>query len=52
MEKITPTITMGVAYATKMYMQIFDKYRGLLAEQGAFDMPENCNLNMSLPSHA
>ena len=47
MGKITPTITIGAAYATKMNMQKFDKYKGLFAEQGAFDMPENYNLGIA-----
>ncbi|MHB1173662.1 MAG: OmpP1/FadL family transporter [Sulfuriferula sp.] len=47
MGKITPTITIGAAYATKMNMQKFDRYKGLFAEQGAFDMPENYNLGIA-----
>ena len=47
MGKITPTITIGAAYATKMNMQKFDKYKGLFAEQGGFDMPENYNLGIA-----
>lgn len=47
MGKITPTITVGAAYATKMNMQKFSRYSGLFAEQGAFDMPENYNLGIA-----
>ncbi|MES2364527.1 MAG: outer membrane protein transport protein [Pseudomonadota bacterium] len=47
MGKITPTITIGAAYATKMNMQKFDRYKGLFAEQGAFDMPENYNFGIA-----
>ena len=47
MGKITPTITIGAAYATKMNMQKFDKYKGLFAEQGAFDIPENYSLGIA-----
>ncbi|WP_296892874.1 outer membrane protein transport protein [Thiobacillus sp.] len=44
MGKITPTVTIGAAYASKMNFQEFDKYKGLFAEQGDFDIPENYNL--------
>ncbi len=47
MGKITPTITIGAAYATKMNMQKFDRYKGLFADQGGFDMPENYNLGIA-----
>lgn len=47
MGKITPAITIGAAYATKMNMDKFDKYKGLFAEQGAFDIPENYNLGIA-----
>jgi len=45
--KITPTITIGAAYASKMDFQEFDKYSGLFAEQGDFDIPENYNLGIA-----
>ena len=45
--KITPTVTIGAAYASKMNFDEFDKYRGLFAEQGDFDIPENYNLGVS-----
>lgn len=44
MGKIAPTVTIGAAYASKMNFQEFDKYKGLFAEQGDFDIPENYNL--------
>ncbi|HUW28540.1 MAG TPA: outer membrane protein transport protein [Sulfuriferula sp.] len=47
MGKITPAFTIGAAYATKMDMQKFDKYKGLFAEQGAFDIPENYNVGIA-----
>lgn len=47
MGKITPAFTIGAAYATKMNMDKFDKYKGLFAEQGAFDIPENYNLGIA-----
>lgn len=47
MGKITPTVTLGAAYASKMDFQEFDKYRGLFAEQGDFDIPENYNIGVA-----
>lgn len=47
MGKITPTISVGAAYSTKVNMQEFDKYKGLFAEQGDLDIPENYNLGVA-----
>jgi long-chain fatty acid transport protein len=47
MGKITPTFTIGAAYASKMNFQKFDKYKGLFAEQGDFDIPENYNIGVA-----
>ncbi len=35
------SLSVGLAYATKVRMGEFDKYKGLFAEQGAFDIPSN-----------
>ncbi len=45
--KITPTVTIGAAYASRMNFEEFDKYRGLFAEQGDFDIPENYSLGVA-----
>lgn len=45
--KITPTVTIGAAYASKMNFDEFSKYAGLFAEQGDFDIPENYNVGIS-----
>ncbi|MDH5764637.1 MAG: outer membrane protein transport protein [Gammaproteobacteria bacterium] len=37
--KVTPEVTLGASYQTKMAMSEFDKYKGLFAEQGDFDIP-------------
>ncbi len=34
-------VTLGATYATKVYMQKFENYRGLFAERGSFDIPSN-----------
>ena len=47
MGKVAPTVTIGAAYASKMSFQEFDKYKGLFAEQGGFDIPENYNLGVA-----
>lgn len=39
--RITPWLDLGAAYSTRVYMQEFDKYRGLLADGGDFDIPAN-----------
>jgi long-chain fatty acid transport protein len=44
---ITPTVSIGAAYSTKVYMGNFDKYKGLFADQGAFDIPQNLNLGIA-----
>jgi len=46
--KLTDTVSIGAAYSSKIYMQEFDKYKELFAEQGGFDMPENWNLGISV----
>jgi len=34
-------LTLGATWASKVYMQKFENYRGLFAERGSFDIPEN-----------
>lgn len=41
-------ITVGLTYASKTYMSKFDKYRGLFAEQGDFDIPENYGIGIAI----
>ena len=45
--KITPELTIGATYATKTYMGSFNKYQGLFAEQGGFDIPANWGLGVA-----
>jgi long-chain fatty acid transport protein len=42
--KITPSVTIGAAYASKMNFDKFDDYKGLFANRGEFDIPENYNV--------
>jgi long-chain fatty acid transport protein len=45
--RITEELTLGAAYSTKISMSKFDKYKGLFAEEGGFDMPENYNVGLA-----
>lgn len=45
--QITPQIAVGAAYATKMSMSEFDKYKGLFAENGGFDIPSHWNIGVA-----
>jgi long-chain fatty acid transport protein len=45
--QLSDTVSVGAAYSTKIYMQKFDKYKGLFAEQGSFDAPENYNVGIA-----
>lgn len=40
-------LTLGLTYASRTYMTKFDKYRGLFAEQGDFDIPENYGIGIA-----
>ena len=42
------SVTVGAAYAPKMNMGKFDKYKGLFAGQGDFDIPEHYALGVSI----
>jgi long-chain fatty acid transport protein len=46
--RLSNTVSLGAAYSTKVHMQEFDKYRGLFAEQGSFDIPENYNVGIAI----
>ena len=46
--QLSPTVMLGATYQTKTQMSEFDKYRGLFAEQGDFDIPENYGVGISL----
>jgi long-chain fatty acid transport protein len=48
MGKASDTVTLGAAYSSKIRMSKFDKYKGLFAEQGGFDIPENYNVGIAV----
>ncbi len=45
--KLTPTLTLGATWASKISGK-FDKYKGLFADGGGFDIPENYGLGLAL----
>jgi len=45
--QLTEALSVGAAYSTKVYMTEFDKYKGLFAQNGDFDMPENFNVGIA-----
>ena len=46
--QITPAVTLGATYQSKTRMSEFDKYSGLFANQGDFDIPENYGLGIAV----
>jgi long-chain fatty acid transport protein len=46
--KINDTLSLGATYQSKTYMSSFDKYKGLFAEQGSFDIPETFGLGLAI----
>ncbi len=46
--QLTPNVTLGATYQTKTKMGKFDKYKGLFAEQGGFDIPENYGVGIAV----
>jgi len=45
--QVTPAVTLGATYQTKTKMGKFDKYKGLFAEQGGFDIPANYGIGIA-----
>jgi long-chain fatty acid transport protein len=46
--KLTPWLSVGGAYQTKVSMGRFKNYAGLFAEQGGFDIPSNWTAGLAL----
>jgi long-chain fatty acid transport protein len=51
MGKLSDSVTLGAAYSSKMKMSKFDKYRGLFADGGMFDIPENYNVGIAFKAN-
>ncbi|MEQ1590752.1 MAG: outer membrane protein transport protein [Thiobacillaceae bacterium] len=47
-EFLDDRLTLGLVYNSKTYMTKFDKYRGLFAGQGDFDIPESYGLGIAV----
>jgi len=47
MGRLLPALTVGVAYAPKMNMSRFDKYKGLFAGDGDFDIPSHFGVGVA-----
>ncbi|TAM12864.1 MAG: hypothetical protein EPN72_12285 [Nevskiaceae bacterium] len=45
---VTPWLDLGAAYASQIYMQKFDRYQGLLANHGRFNVPENYSIGAAV----
>lgn len=45
--RIAPSFSIGAAYSSKISMSRFDRYAGLFAEQGKFDIPENYSVGVA-----
>ncbi len=48
MGKLSDTVTLGAAYSSKIRMSKFGKYKGLFADQGEFDIPENYDVGIAV----
>ncbi|HIB84418.1 MAG TPA: hypothetical protein EYO59_07420 [Chromatiaceae bacterium] len=44
-------LNVGINYATKVYMTPFEKYTGLFAEQGTFDIPEHYAIGVAVKAN-
>ena len=44
---VTPDVTLGVSYQSKMSMTEFDDYAGLFAENGGFDIPATAIIGLA-----
>jgi long-chain fatty acid transport protein len=47
MGQLSDSVNVGAAYATRMKMSKFDKYKDLFAEEGGFDIPSNWNAGVA-----
>lgn len=46
--RITPGVTLGITWASKVRTGKFDKYQGLFADGGSFDIPENYGIGIAV----
>jgi long-chain fatty acid transport protein len=46
--KVSERLTLGANYSPQTRMSEFDEYKGLFAQQGRFDLPENYNIGVAV----
>lgn len=46
--QVSPNVTLGATYQSKTRMSKVDKYKGLMAEQGRFDVPETYGIGIAV----
>lgn len=46
--KLNDVVTLGATYQSRTWMTEFDKYKGLFAEQGDFDIPETYGIGVAV----
>ncbi len=46
--QVSPSVTLGAVYQTESKMQKFDKYKGLFAEAGKFNIPASFGLGIAV----
>jgi long-chain fatty acid transport protein len=46
--QLNDAVSLGATYQSKTYMSKFDKYKGLFAEQGDFDIPSSYGLGIAI----
>ncbi|MEK7801744.1 MAG: outer membrane protein transport protein, partial [Pseudomonadota bacterium] len=46
--QVSPNVTLGATYQSKTKMSKLDKYKGLFAEQGGFDIPETYGVGIAV----
>ena len=46
--QINDMVSLGAYYSSKTWMQEFDDYKGLFAEEGDFDIPENFGIGIAI----
>ncbi|WNB74415.1 OmpP1/FadL family transporter [Methylomonas koyamae] len=45
--ELLPGLRLGASYKSRIYMSPFERYRGLFAQQGEFDIPDSFNVGIS-----
>lgn len=51
LSELSDTITVGASYQSRTYMSKFDKYAGLFAEQGDFDIPATATIGLAVKAN-